>query len=76
MPQDQRLTDQEAKESFRVTGNEDMENKPAKVARRTRALSVKSGDITDTDEDLEILLVQDKEVSPKKAFGSSLSRSN
>ena len=59
-----------------VQGTKDKENKPAKVARRTLVSLVKSEDITDTDEDLEILLVQDKEVSPKKAFGSSLSRSN
>ncbi len=37
---------------------------------------MKSEDITDTDEDLEPLLVQDKKPSPKKPFGSSLSRSN
>ena len=37
---------------------------------------MKSEEITDTDEDLETLLVQDKRSSPTKPFGNSLSRSN
>jgi hypothetical protein len=37
---------------------------------------VKSEDITDTDEDLETPLVQDRRSTPRKPFGNSLSRSN
>jgi hypothetical protein len=64
------------KELFLISGNEDKEYKSAKVACSTMVPSVKSDDITDTDEDLETLLVQDKRSTPRKPFGNSFSRSN
>jgi hypothetical protein len=67
----------EQKESFRIQGTEDKENKPVKVARSTLVPTVKNDDITDTDEDLVTQLEQDKQLSPKKVpFSNSPSRSN
>ncbi len=64
------------KESSRGSGDKDKENQPAKVARSVLVPVVKLEDLTDTDEDLETLPVQDKRSSPRKPFGSRLDRSN
>ncbi len=63
---------------FMISGNEDKENKPAKVARHTLVSLVKPKDITDTDEELETPLVRDKRSTPREPFGNhdGLSRSN
>ena len=62
------------KELFRISGNEDRENTPAKVSCSTLVPLVKLKDITDTDDDHETKLERDKRSTPRKPFRNRLSR--
>ncbi len=54
------------KESSRIQGTEDKENKPAKMARCILVSIESREEVSDTDDDLVAQLAQEKNLSPRK----------